>query len=114
MQQVHEGAYDFTRYTVLGHRYLFKNFELLEFGGNGGAGVVLGWSIRYFIWSLTRSRLIASVLSIPLGLIFKQIDKLADEKALFDSSSGVYFLGKKSNVIITHKELIALYDGLQK
>ena len=27
MQQVHEGAYDFTRYTVLGHRYLFKKFK---------------------------------------------------------------------------------------
>jgi SAM-dependent methyltransferase len=27
MQQVHEGAYDFTRYTILGHRYLFKKFE---------------------------------------------------------------------------------------
>ena len=32
MQQVNEGAYDFTRYTVLGHRYLFKKFSLIDRG----------------------------------------------------------------------------------
>jgi hypothetical protein len=26
MQQVHEGAYDFTRYTLSGHRRLFNGF----------------------------------------------------------------------------------------
>jgi SAM-dependent methyltransferase len=41
MQQVHEGAYDFTRYTVLGHRYLFRDFEQIDIGGNKGADVVL-------------------------------------------------------------------------
>ncbi len=30
MQQVHEGAYDFTRFTLSGHRWLFKNFALLD------------------------------------------------------------------------------------
>ena len=29
MQQVHEGAYDFTRYTESGHRWLFRDFELI-------------------------------------------------------------------------------------
>ena len=37
MSQVHEGAYDFTRFTVLGHRYLFKQFESIDFGGFLGA-----------------------------------------------------------------------------
>ena len=37
MQQVHEGAYDFTRYTVLGHRYLFRQFHALSIGGNKGS-----------------------------------------------------------------------------
>ena len=30
LQQVHEGAYDFTRFTVLGHRYLFKQFQRID------------------------------------------------------------------------------------
>ena len=53
MQQVHEGAYDFTGYTVLGHRYLFRDFEALDFGGNKGANVALAWSIKIFVWAIT-------------------------------------------------------------
>jgi len=30
MQQVHEGRYDFTRFTHLGHRFLFRKFEEIE------------------------------------------------------------------------------------
>ena len=44
----------FTRYTVLGHRYLFREFEMIEIGGNKGPDLVLVWSFRYFIWSLTK------------------------------------------------------------
>ena len=40
MQQVHEGAYDFTRFTVLGHRYLFRKFESVRLGGNKGPELV--------------------------------------------------------------------------
>lgn len=32
MQPVHENAYDFTRYAVSGHRWLFRNFTLLDAG----------------------------------------------------------------------------------
>ena len=38
MQQVHEGAYDFTRFTLSGHRWLFRNFDLLEAGTSAGVG----------------------------------------------------------------------------
>ena len=69
MQQVHEGAYDFTRYTVLGHRYLFRQFHALSIGGNKGSPTTLSWSIKYFIWSVFRSRLLASI----LGFLFKLI-----------------------------------------
>ena len=39
LQQVHEGPYDFTRFTESGHRYLFKNFELIKSGASDGAGL---------------------------------------------------------------------------
>lgn len=55
MQQVHEGAYDFTRFTVSGHRWLFKNFELIDAGRSGGPGDALRWSIRYCARGLFRS-----------------------------------------------------------
>ena len=112
MQQVHEGAFDFTRFTVLGHRYLFRDFEIIDAGGNKGAETVLAWSFRYFIWALTRSRLIARLVGIGTQLLLRPFAKLLSPKALFDSSSGVYFLGRKSSKRISHRELIKLYEGL--
>ena len=55
MQQVHEGPYDFTRFTESGHRYLFRDFAEVESGQVAGAGTSLRWSISYFFRALTRS-----------------------------------------------------------
>jgi len=46
MQQVHERAYDFSRFTRSGHRWLFREFEEIEAGAVTGPGVALLWSIR--------------------------------------------------------------------
>tara|TARA_A100000164_G_scaffold49113_1_gene37712 strand:+ start:115 stop:1053 length:939 start_codon:yes stop_codon:yes gene_type:complete len=113
MQQVHEGAYDFTRFTVLGHRYLFKSFRLIKMGGNRGAGSALAWSIRYFFWALFRNRMLAKILSLPFSIILRFLDSIISKDSLYDSSSGVFFLGKKSNKIISKTELIKLYKGMQ-
>ena len=56
MQQVHEGAYDFTRFTESGHRYLFARFDLIDSGVTAGAGTQLLWSLDYFVRGLFRSR----------------------------------------------------------
>jgi len=48
MQQVHEGPYDFTRFTESGHRYLFRHFTLRDSGAAAGLGTQLLWSIVYF------------------------------------------------------------------
>ena len=113
MQQVHEGAYDFTRYTVLGHRYLFKNFEMLKMGGNKGPELVLAWAFRYFVWALTRSRKLARIAGLSFGLIMRPFAGLMSNKSMFDASSGVYFLGQKAKTKtpISHKDLIHLYKG---
>lgn len=112
MQQVHEGRYDFTRYTVLGHRYLFKRFKLLDIGGNQGPELVLAWSFRYLVWALFRNRQFARVLGILAGLLLRPLAFFTSKKAMYDSSSTVFFLGVKSDdEPITHKELIRLYKG---
>ena len=41
LQQVREAAYDFTRFTDSGHRYLFRRFALIRSGPSGGAGTQL-------------------------------------------------------------------------
>ena len=114
MQQVHEGAYDFTRYTVLGHRYLFKNFEKISSGGLDGVGVVLAWSIRAFIHAIIRSRIIAKIIFVPVKYILSYFDKIADPKSFHDANSGSFFLGKRTVNSITHKELIKEYKGWDK
>jgi SAM-dependent methyltransferase len=113
MQQVHEGAYDFTRFTIMGHRYLFKSFQQVKMGGNKGAGVALSWSIKYFFWAFFRSKLAGTILSIPFTIILRFLDNFVSEESLYDSSSGVYFLGKKAKIELSKTDLISLYKGSQ-
>ena len=113
MQQVHEGAYDFTRFTVLGHRYLFKEFEMIEIGGNKGPELVLVWAFRYFIWSLTRSERVARIVGLGFRILMRPFASLMSKASMYDASSGVFFLGKKTGLhfTISHKDLIGLYKG---
>ena len=113
MQPVHEGAYDFNRYTVLGHRYLFKNFNLLAMGGMGGPEQLFALSFKYLIWSITRSKLLAKVFGLILSTLLRPISLFISKAAMYDVSSGVYFFGKKNNFKkIRHKDLVNLYKGL--
>jgi len=115
MQQVHEGAYDFTRYTVTGHRYLFRNFSLISLGGLRGSEVVLAWSLKYFVWSLTRSKKIGQVVGVVFALILKPFSLIASKESLFDAASGVYFMGEKiPGHSLSHRSLVDLYKGMQK
>jgi len=115
MQQVHEGAYDFTRFTVLGHRYLFNRFEAIRFGGNKGPELVFAWSIRYLVWSITRSRALGRIVGLAIGLLMRPLEYLVSNESMHDASSGVFFLGRKlANHTLTHKELIKLYRGQMK
>jgi SAM-dependent methyltransferase len=114
MQQVHEGAYDFTRFTVLGHRYLFKNFESIDIGGNKGPELVFAWATRYLIWSITRSKNLARLIGLFVNFLLRPIAPLVSAKSMFDASSGVYFLGKKKlDFKLTHKDTVRLYQGQQ-
>ena len=113
MQPVHEGAYDFTRYTVLGHRYLFKHFDLINMGGFGGSEKFFALSFKYFVWSLTRSKFFGSLAGLILSTILRPVSFLTDKRLTDDASSGVFFLGEKNNnKKITHKELVNLYKGM--
>lgn len=110
MQQVHEGAYDFTRFTDSGHRYLFRRFERIDSGAVAGAGTALLWSVEYFARALTRSMRIGRL----VGLCFfwlRATDVLLDSKYSLDAASGVYFLGRKCEAEITPNAIIQYYQG---
>ena len=90
LQHVHEGAYDFTRYTTLGHRIMFKDFTELSSGYIGGMGQSLLWSIEYFFSGLFRSRYIGKVFKI-LFLWLRPLEKMIPDKWNYDGACGSFF-----------------------
>jgi SAM-dependent methyltransferase len=110
LQQVHEGPYDFNRFTDSGHRYLFRNFERIDSGAVAGAGTALRWSIDHFVRALTRSPLLGRVMALCLFWL-SYTDRILDPKHSLDAASSVFFLGRKTAVAMTEAEIIAYYQG---
>ncbi|MBM4092980.1 MAG: methyltransferase domain-containing protein [Planctomycetes bacterium] len=115
MQQVHGREYDFTRFTRLGHRRLFRNFAEVESGISVGPGTALAWSLRYFLLSFCRSRAARGIASGLARLAFswlKTFDRhLAGKPGACDAASAFYFLGRKTNAALSDRDLIAGYRG---
>jgi SAM-dependent methyltransferase len=115
MQQVHGGRYDFTRFTHLGHRRLFRGFEEIGSGAVCGPGLVLAWAYRYFLLSLARSKVARSLLPALTALTsfyLKAFDwHLIERPGALDAASAVYFLGQKSEHALTDRELAQHYRG---
>jgi hypothetical protein len=113
MQQVHEGAYDFTRFTELGHRWLWRRFTTIARGPLGGPGLSLYWATRYFLRGLLRSRRIADILSIPF-MSFALADRLMKVPDMIDGASGAFFLGRKRPNAIGLDAIVSEYLGAQQ
>jgi len=109
MQQVHEGAFDFTRFTHSGHRWLFRDFSEVASGEIAGAGSVLHWSIRYFFRTLTGSDTLARIAALPFFWL-RFFDARGPRRKRLDAASAFYFLGRKSPRSVSERELIAYYD----
>ncbi|MDF1671614.1 MAG: class I SAM-dependent methyltransferase [Roseovarius sp.] len=117
MQQVHMRAYDFTRFTDLGHRWLLRNFTEVDRGVSVGPGSALAWSLMYFVRSFTRggkSVLIAQALVRLLFFWLKYFDLLLGKRpGGRDAAAGFYFVGTKSDGPgITAQNIIQDFRGL--
>lgn len=110
LQQVHEGPYDFTRFTDSGHRYLFRGFERLDSGPVAGAGTALRWSVGHFVRALTRSRLLGRIAALAFFWL-SHLDDVLDQGHSLDGASSVYFFGRKTGRSITRAEIIDYYQG---
>ncbi|MEX7471289.1 class I SAM-dependent methyltransferase [Mycobacterium adipatum] len=115
MQQVHMAAYDFTRFTHLGHRRLFRAFSEIDSGIACGPGMALAWSYQYFLLSCTNSRIIRGLLTAFAHLtsfFLLWVDRFTvTNPAAYDAASGFYFIGRKSDSILSDRQLIAQYRG---
>lgn len=115
MQQVHEGAYDFTRYSLSGHRRLFNGFSEVESGMVAGPATTLVWSIENFALAFVSRPQFRLVIKALVRLAFawiKYIDYFLEKRPeAMDGASCTYFLGVKMNGRVPDDEIIARYVG---
>jgi SAM-dependent methyltransferase len=117
MQQVHEGAYDLTRYTYVGQRRLFRRFDELASGPVCGPAMALAWSVRYLAVTLAgssaRARAVISHL-VPLTTFWlPRLDRwLIGRPGAMDAASSIGFLGRWREDPLGDDEIVASYRGL--
>jgi SAM-dependent methyltransferase len=115
MQQVHLGQFDFSRFTHLGHRRLFRRFEEIESGPAGGPGTALAWAYLYFLLSFSSSRLLRGIIRVFASFTsfyFKYFDRLLNRQpGAYDAASGYYLIARKSDHVLSDRELLDLYRG---
>ncbi len=113
MQQVHEAAYDFTRFTRNGHRWLFRRFAEIEAGSVNGTGTVLLWSIRYYARALGASNKLATLATLPFVWV-RLLERFMRARPNADGASGHYFLGRRSQTqTIQPTDMLTYYERQQ-
>lgn len=116
IQQVHMRQYDFTRFTRLGHRLLFRNFSAIRTGAMCGPGMALAWSWTYFLRSFARGRKsgrILTALGHLTGFFWKYFDAfLLERPAASDAAAGFFFYGRKASQATSDAELLKEFVGL--
>ena len=115
VQPVHMGAHDFTRYTDLGHRRLFRHFEEVERGMSLGPGTGAALVMKALLLSLSDARpwrLFAYPLGLLLTLPLKLLDYLTRHtRSAVDGASAVFFFGRKSDAPLSDRVLVHDYRG---
>jgi SAM-dependent methyltransferase len=116
MQQVHLGAYDFTRFTHIGHRRLFRWYDEIVSGVANGPGMALTWSFEYFLTGFSESPILRTLLQTAARFVawpFLLFDmKMSRKRGAFDSASAYYFFGRLRDTPINDRDIIRSYKGL--
>ena len=118
MQQVHAAGHDFSRFTHVGHRRLFRKFHEVASGVTCGPGMALAWAYQYFLLSFVQStvaRAVAVGFARLTGFWLKYFDYFLIRKpGALDAASAYYFLGMKARLSISDREAIDQYRGIQR
>ncbi|MDH6108524.1 SAM-dependent methyltransferase [Kitasatospora sp. MAP12-15] len=112
LQQVHAGPYDFTRFTLSGHRYLFRRFAELDAGAVAGPGTQLLWSLDHLARGLTRSATAGRLARGLLGWL-RLLDAAVPPRYAEDSACACYFLGRKRADGMSPAQIVEYYRGAQ-
>ncbi len=113
LQPVHEGPYDFTRFTESGHRWLFRDFALLESGLVAGPGSQFASSLAQAARSVVPLRGVGPLVRLAATPLGRLVDRLAAPRPAIDGASAVYFYGRRAAVPLAPRDMIAHYRGAQ-
>jgi SAM-dependent methyltransferase len=116
LQGVCMGPYDFTRFTHVGHRRLFRSFTELDSGVQCGPGMALAWSVVWFAMALaggSRAGRAAARGIVPFFVSWLTLldPYLVDRPAAFDAASATYFLGRRRETAVPDEEIVMGYRG---
>jgi SAM-dependent methyltransferase len=111
LQPVHMGAYDFTRFTPIGHRRLFRQFDEVAAGVALGVGSVVASALQAFLLGFSSRRFwrrlaggAALLATPPLRLM----DRLLRHN--LDAVSGCWFFGRlRDGPPVSDRELVKTY-----
>jgi SAM-dependent methyltransferase len=113
LQHVHEGAYDFTRFTESGHRWLFRDFERIRSGASAGVGTQCLWTLEYAARAVTGSDGLARAIRRSM-FWWRALDTWLPAGDQIDGASGVYFLGRRVAERLRPSEIVEHYRGAQR
>ena len=117
MQCVHEGPFDFMRFTNSGHRYLFRHFNEVKAGAHHGAFSSALFIFSYAISGLARTRYAGVLLRVMFGRLVKFLDAMTSDEWNIDVACGNYFIGEKAIVAEVAGDstwIVKYYKGAQK
>lgn len=115
LQPVHMGAYDFTRFSLLGHRRLFRWFMEVSSGMAQGPAAVAASALRSLLLSFSETKnwrriinLCGAIISVPIKFLDHFVK---NSNTALDGAGGFYFFGRKSSDPLPDRDLIRLYRG---
>jgi SAM-dependent methyltransferase len=111
LQPVHEGPYDFTRFTESGHRWLYRWFDCVEAGPGRGPGSTLLLAIRYTMAGVFRHRRLGTAVACLLFFWVRFFDRIIPRNYTIDAACGSYFLGQKTERPLDPHAMVAYYGG---
>lgn len=117
MQHVFNGASDFTRWTHAGHLHLFRDFEPLTQGVQNGPGMMLAWSLRYFLMSFAgrsrAARLVLNRVGALLGFWLVWLDGfLVGRPAAADAAAGTFLIARRRSEPPAGEGAVPAYRGM--
>lgn len=116
LQHVHLGAYDFTRFTPLGHRALFSEFDRLLCEPSSGPASSLSWAFDGVLLAACSNhprlwKLASRVSRLLFGWISYLDRWLLTKPGGADAACSTVFIGRKRGVSVGARSVLSEYRG---